>query len=139
MTRCPCTWSTFIRSAPTLPEFRVFACRVASLRQASRLGSSCRRPRWKKIDYSAALACMNKRPIGTSCERHCDASFCLEYVIVQHNHWPRSPRAAQHREQAILRMQHEIWREAEHSNLPGLHWAPRYAPGDESRGISALA
>ncbi len=39
--------------------------------------------------------------------------------------------------QAVLPLQHEVWRAAQHADLPDLHRHARHAAGDESRGVSA--
>ena len=43
------------------------------------------------------------------------------------------------RTQAVLRLQHEVRRAAEHADLPGLHRHAGHAAGDEPPGVRAGA
>ena len=56
---------------------------------------------------------------------------------VHHRHRPGSARAAGDGEQAVLRLQHAVWRRAEYADVPGVHRHAGDAAGDESRGVSA--
>ena len=60
-----------------------------------------------------------------------------EQLDRHHRHRPGSPRAVAHREQAVLRVRHEVRRAAEHADLPGVHRHARHAAGDQPQGVRA--